>query len=409
MADTQKNIKKNKDVAIKQPNWLYYTLVCLLSKFIFKLAFKRKIVNNLPKIDGNVLVISNHSGAFDVAFMFSALYPKRINLVTGRDLFTKKLGRLFMKPLHMICKNQFALDINSIRTIKKAVDNGCNIGLYPEGKMSIDGKNLHYISPSIIKFIKFLNIPVVITRVEGSYLLKPRWYKGIRVGKIHQTVDLLFTKEDIKTLSNDELYKKTVEALTINDLEYQIKNNVRFKTKAPAKNVETVLYKCPQCQAEYENTSTNTQLICKKCGNTVTFDEYGHIVAEKDSIAFDRMDLWYNFQRKSVKAEIIADDFFISKKVLATASVDNSSFVDIGRGEVYIDSHYIGYKGTKNGEPFELKSPIKSTFTLVIKDGEGIDLTDNTTIYRFMFVDKKFSFKYGLYVEEIFRKLNNLN
>ena len=206
MITEDKNIK---DIVVRKPNgFLYYTIAYIV-KFLSKLLFRLKIdKKEIKGLKGPFVVIANHSSLADIAFTVSALLPHRLNILTSRDLFTWKLFKPFIERVGCISKNQFAIDIMALKTLKAAVEQGRNVALYPEGKASLDGKNLHYIPPSIAKLIKFLDVPVVLSYSQGAYLVKPRYYKGFRYGQVRIKTSVLLTQEQVRKLSNDEIYKK---------------------------------------------------------------------------------------------------------------------------------------------------------------------------------------------------------
>ncbi|MFW5780448.1 MAG: lysophospholipid acyltransferase family protein [Bacillota bacterium] len=406
-------MEKNKninDIKIRKPNgFLYYTITYLL-KFLAKILFRMKInKKGIKGVKGPFVVVGNHSSVTDIVFTVSALAPHRLNVVTSRDLFTWPKFKPFINKLGCIPKSQFAIDIQSIKMMKAAVEQGRNIVLYPEGKTSIEGKQLHYLPPSIAKLLKFLNVPVIMSYTEGAYLTKPRYFKGFRYGKVKVTESVLFTQDDITKLSRDEIYERISQKMKFNDNIYQIENRIKFRNKKIAKGIEYILYRCPKCSKDYIMRSTEKNLICDYCGNNVEYNEYGQLKAADDiSISYDRIDLWYDYQRECVDQEIKKPDFFISKKVDMLEERDRN-FHKVGEGELYIDKEYIGYKGKKEEKPFEVKTPLKTLHTIITKNQEGVDLSYPEGFYRFLFKDKKGSTKYGIIVEQMFRMLNKLD
>ena len=92
---------------------------------------------------------------------------------------------------------------------------GCSLSLFPEGKRSIDGRNLHYISPSLAKFLKFMDAAVVMCHNNGGYCVSPRWSRAKRRGRVTQVTKLLFTVEQLRSMSVDEVYKKAQRGVYI--------------------------------------------------------------------------------------------------------------------------------------------------------------------------------------------------
>jgi hypothetical protein len=89
--------------------------------------------------------------------------------------------------------------------------------------------------------------------------------------------------------------------------------------------------------------------------------------------------------------------------------MDNVTFEyeKMGEGMLYINKEVIGFTGKDLIEnPVEFQLSLSGLFTVVQKVDEAIDLTVNTVIHRFIFKEGKYSAKYNLIVEEMF-KLNN--
>lgn len=401
--------KNMNEIKIRKPHALIYYVAGYLIKFFSRIIFRLKIDNKaVKKLKGPFVVIGNHSSVADIAFTTSALLPKRLNIVTARDLFTWKAFKPFIERVGCIPKNQFGLDIMSLKLMKAAVEQGRQVVIYPEGKTSLDGKALHFIPPSIGKFVKFLDVPVVLSYTLGSYLTKPRYFKGFRYGRVQVIESILIKQEELRQMSNTEVYNKIVKALQFNDNVYQQENNIKFRSKKPALGMNYILYKCPKCGVEYDMRSTERYLICDSCGNEVEYTEYGRFVPSEGSKAFDRIDLWYDYQRTSINDVIKKEDFFITNSVDFYIDKDRE-YVLSGEGELYIDKENIGYKGNKNGEPFEVKTPLRTLHTVTTKNKEGIDLVYPEGTYRFMFKNKKGATKYGLIVEQMYRLIHKMD
>ncbi|MFA5449452.1 MAG: 1-acyl-sn-glycerol-3-phosphate acyltransferase [Clostridia bacterium] len=396
----------------QKPNAILYWLLAPIAKFVAWAFFRIKIDKDkrIKKIKGAFVAIGTHSCPMDVSFMMTALLPRHLNIVCGRDVFTWRLVKPILKYAGLLPISQFATDIGSIRYIKKAVDNGCSLAFFPEGKISLDGRPLHYLSPSLTKLLKFLNVPVVMCHNNGGYSSRPKWYKSFKRGRVEQTIKLLFTQEELSALSNDEMYARLKEEFDYNDHIYQRDNNIRFRSKSPAKGLNYILYKCPKCEAEYEMVSTDRELLCEACGNKVEYTEYGELIPSEGSKAFPRIDIWYDYQRESIRKELANPNFRISKSVVWEQNdPEDNIYKEKGEGELYIDDEYIGFAGKMfDGTPLEIKLPLKCTFTIVQKTKEAVDLTVEGVINRFYFRDARYSVKYTLLVEESFRKINNI-
>lgn len=411
MSDTLK--PSDKQAIVSRPSKLLYWLMIPPAILIAKLMYRFRVNKDhlIDKIKGPFIAIGTHSCTMDVAFMMLALVPRPLNIICGRDVFTWKPVKPILHKAGLIPISQFEVDFSSVRLMKKAVQNGCSLSLFPEGKRSIDGRNLHYISPSLAKLFKFLDVPVIMCHNNGGYCVTPRWSKSRRRGKVVQDAKLLFTQEQIRTMSVDEIYARIKKEFWYNDNLYQKEHRLRIRCKQPALGLHYLLYKCPKCGAEYEMESRGSELCCTRCGNAVEVNEYGEITAKDGGIAYSRLDIWYDYEKECVREEIAKSDFFISHPVTWRVNDPVTNvYHENGEGELYVDGTEIGFRGKdKNGAVCEISVPIKVLPTVVQKVDEAIDLTVDGVINRFYFTENKYSAKYNLIVEETFRKIHGLD
>ena len=401
---------QNKEEKVRKPSFFWYgigaRIMRLFSYFYWHLRVDNK---EIRKVKSPILAIAPHSSTLDIVPTAATLLPKRYNVVMGKDLFTWKQLRPFIKAFGAIPKDQGAIDIACMRTLKAAAEQGRNILLYPEGKTSLDGKQFFYLGPSIGKFIKFLDCNVVVVQTNGAYLTKPRFIKGFRRGRIETKASLLFTREEVKATPVKEIVEKVRKALEFNDNIWQRDNHVRFKSKDPANNLNYILYKCPKCGAEYETTAENGLVTCSACGNSVRYTEYGELLPQGDSVSFDRLDLWVDYERDSVAEEIKKDDFSLTKEVaLYLRNDEKNEYEEKGKGSLTVDKDKITFVGTEEGKEKTLEYSLTEVATIVTKNSEGIDLIIGGKPYRFLFDEHKWSYKYELIVEQLFALKHNL-
>lgn len=388
--------------------WILVPLVQLLSHILIKARFVRD--ERIKERKGPFVVIGTHTCIMDVAMMMLAMKPVRLNIVCGRDVFTWSKIKPIQKAAGLIPINQFEMDLGSIRTMKRAVEAGCSLSLFPEGKFTLDGKNLYYLPESLAKLLRLLDADVVFCHNYGGYCSRPRWYSGFKKGLVTNKSELLFTREELKSLSTEEIYAVLKSKFTFNDNVYQRENHLRYKCKDPASGLHYILYKCPKCGTEYEMISTARHLVCEKCGNTVEYTEYGEMIPSEGSVGFDRIDLWYEYERESAREEIASDDFELRYPVTWAEEDDTNTYRDVGEGDFYINKEVIGFSGKRyaTDEDVVIEIPLAKQPTIVHKNYEAIDLTVGTQINRFYFRDVRYSAKFNILVEESYRKLKGL-
>jgi len=397
------------DIKVKKPTWRVYGFAATVVGFFTRIMFRIKVNKKALKgMKGPILALANHATKIDIMFGVPSLMPRRFNMVTGKDVFMWKSLRWFVKSFGCIPKSQAATDLMSMKIMKAAVEQGRNVLIYPEGKTSLDGK-LGYIGPGIAKLIKFLDCKnVIVVKSKGAFLTRPRWANKERYGRMEMNIERLFTQEEARSLSTKDIYDRVLSALNYNDNEWQVTNNVRFKSKKPADRLDYVLYKCVRCGAEYEMLNDGRHLTCKACGNKVEYTNYGQIVASEGSIApYPRIDLWADFERNELLNEIREGGFNMSKPVkLHIQNAKKKKYEECGAGELYINATHIGFKGIKDGVPYEESQELKNLATVITKNKEAIDLVFDDVIHRYYFNDKKWSVKYCFAVEQSYKNMH---
>ena len=166
------------------------------------LGFKKvfKISANIPvevkNINEPYLLLSNHYGRYD-PFIISDFIKMKPNFVSSdailRDPF---YGRIFT-GLGAIPKKKGVRDSHVIREMKKVIDRGGAIALFPEATRTWSGVT-QYIDPSIAKLARLLNVPVVTAKMKGAYAFDPRWARPLRRSKMEIDYELSVTKDQME-------------------------------------------------------------------------------------------------------------------------------------------------------------------------------------------------------------------
>lgn len=124
------------------------TLLLNIIKFYLKLGFrafyKLKITgrHNIPK-SGAAILICNHQSFLDAPIL-CAFINREIRFVTWYELFADKFIGFFLKlhrDIPIANKDKGQID-RALELSKEALDEGCMVGIFPEGSLTPDG-NIH--------------------------------------------------------------------------------------------------------------------------------------------------------------------------------------------------------------------------------------------------------------------------
>ena len=119
-------------------------MVAIARRFvIFYLAiFKHFAVGNAGRIPvgGPVIFVANHSTAYDPLCLQAASNRRLIQFMMAKEYYEKKPIHYILKWLRVIPVNRTGNDTASIRTALRSLAEGSCIGMFPEGKISENGR-----------------------------------------------------------------------------------------------------------------------------------------------------------------------------------------------------------------------------------------------------------------------------
>ena len=169
-------------------------------------------------------------------------------------------------------------------------------------------------------------------RLDGGYFTSPRWSKYLRRGKMAGRVVRIYTPEELKSMSADEVNAAIRRDLFVDAYAVQREEMIPFRGKNLAEHLETVLCRCPRCGKIGSLKSEDDTLRCT-CGFSVRYNEYGFLSGE--DAPFDNITDWDRAQT----AELLA---------LADAAGDGPIFSDDGMvlNEIFPDTHTAALLGS---------------------------------------------------------------
>lgn len=252
----------------------------------------------LPDEGQAFILVGHHVAAFD-PIIINAFSKRLIRFLYADANDHLKARSFILKQMDMIPFSKNSADFKSIRQIKKRLKEGQAIGLYPEGGASWDGLTEPVIF-STSKLLKMMDVPVYGVSYHGGYLSKPRWCKETRKGKVRMDTYQMFTREELKTLTVEEIHERLTNSISYNEFEWQKKARIPFKGKNLAESIEKLLYYCPECHKFNLMTSKGDHFHCKACGISFTYDVYGDIKTDGQDYDYQIPD-WNGHQRKVLK------------------------------------------------------------------------------------------------------------
>ncbi len=397
---------------IRQRQWLRPVTWAL--SFPFTLAQKTKIIkNNCEGLKPPYILLCNHNGFFDFMAATHAIFPHRANYVVAIDgFFGFPLKKWLLRNVGGICKRKFTTDLTLVRQIKRVIANGDVIVLYPEARYSLCGTQSE-LQESVGQMCKMMKVPVVTFLCKGNHLKAPFWNtKDRKVPYTEGHLTQLYTADELKDATVDEINAKIAEALTYDDFAWQKENDIRISASYRAEGLHNVLYQCPHCQTEYEMSSKGDTVRCEHCGKEWKMTELGELVATSGETEFSHIPDWYEWQRANVRREVREGRYYFESDCHVKSMPNGTRFYDIGNGRIVHDLEGFRLNGTGKYGEFEMERKSAGLeachieYNYLGKHGDCIDLnTLDDTFYIFPH-RKDFSItKIALATEEIYRMI----
>ena len=375
----------------KQPGFAYTLLGGIWKLFMFKqYGVKVEDKVNIKKVKGPHIVISNHASRQDYIFMGVPLYPNRYNFVAGYNEFYRSHLKLVFKLLRVIPKKNFVPDVYTIKEMRRIINDGGRIVIFPEGMNSISGAN-QPIAIGTGKMIKHFKVPVYYSLIKGGYMTCPKYVLDERKGRVEVTIDQLFSVDEIEKLSAEEIEEKINKAIyhdefawnKIHQYHYKINNNA-------ATNLHHLLFWCPKCGKQFTMIGEKNEIRCTHCGNGATLDDtYSMTPFDETCVIPETQTEWFRKQRAVIKEEVKDENFSFQAEVDLGMLPPHGSLKNqrtsniVGSGIITINRKGLSYKGTRDGKPFEFEIPSLDLPTY----GMCTDMTRFYTFYKGEFVE----------------------
>ena len=366
------------------PNGIIYRILLLVIRILNKKTNTHFTYNAYPgKEKGPIIMIANHASRVDYQFTVPPCWPKKLNFVVGYNEFFGFPNCLLLKLMQVIPKKNFTPDTYTIRQILRVTKMGGSICIMPEGMSSITGMAQPVI-PGGAKLIKKLGLPVYYSKISGGYMTYTKHCLDERKGRVDVSVNQMFTAEQIKSMSLDEIEDTMNRLLAHDDYIWNREQQVRFDGKGEmAKNLGDLLYMCPKCGAMYKMKSEGNRMECTACGNAVMLDECYNLSPVGDSVCPELVTDWTILERKKAAEDVRRENFSYSGYVRVgmlpeyKVLTGGKTSIICGEGELRLDTEGLHFDGTVKGEKmhFDLTPEQVPTFGMC---------TDITRFYTFV-------------------------
>ena len=384
-----KNKKRYKTAKYPMRQGKFWTwLIWFLSKFaLMGKKFKVETVG-MEGLKPPYMLLSNHMHFIDFELTAMATWPYPVSNVVSIDGYVVKW--FLLEWIGAIATRKFTTDIHLVKSIRKVLQRGDILAMYPEARYTPCG-TLAFLPDSLGKLIRMNKVPVVAVVHRGNHLYAPFWdYKHKRKVPMHTTLKLILTPEQIAAMSVEEINDTLRKELWYDDYQYQKDNGILIQEPFRAEGLHKVLYQCPHCKTEFQMDSEGAELFCKACGKRWTWKEDGDLEAKDGETEFDHIPDWFNWERQQVKEQIEQGTYSFCDDVEVFSLPRVWRYIPLGKAKLthtirdgfVLEGEYRGEKYYIQRQPAQTNSLHVEYDFSPLKGGDFVDIsTENDSFY----------------------------
>ena len=386
-SDTSTSRPQNK---VQKVNGFVLTLVYSAVKFYFRLCGVRvKAVNKVGAPEKPSVILCNHGSFIDFIYAAKLLGKYKPNFVVARLYFYDRRLRWLLKTIGCFPKSMFALDMESTKNCLTVLREGGILGMMPEARLSTVGR-FEDIQGGTYSFLKKSGVPIYTVKFHGDYLADPKWGKGFRRGSVVEAeFDILYTAEEVRSLTQEQLKKGIEERLDYNEFRWlQQRPQLRYRSRRMAEGLENILTVCPHCRGKHTLMTKKDRIYCEKCGYLTSLDGRYRFTGE---FPFEDLTQWYDWQKELLRKEILENrDFVLTSPVeLRLPSSGKGLTRFAGRGICTLDREGLTYRGTRDGQEVTLQFSLEKIYRLLFGAGVNFEVYNGTEILFFVPDEKR--------------------
>lgn len=394
----------------QKPNELYYRVAQVVSWFVATFIFGRKILRNeIKNAEGPFVVIANHQAALDFVNLIGAT-SRTMSFVISKSFYSTLPIQGFLEKMGVIPKQQFQTSSDDLKKMKRVIDAGQPLVIYPAGLMCEDGLSTP-IPAATYKFLKWMHTDVYVARTCGTYFVMPKWSKKLRPGRTTMDIYKLISKEELATMTLEQIREKTDAALLYDAYREQEKLRAGYYGGRDIRGLEHVLYQCPHCQEEFTmQAAQDGTICCTSCGFTQTMDEQGFFhngkgVGQELRYVSDWSRGIYNRLQEKIRQGMETE--ISCKTEIRMVDEKKHKFVPVGRGTVKLTQGKFLLEGTVRDGDFRAEVSVGNVPVLPFSPGKYLEIQDGGVIYRCVLEDGRLVMKF-INMVKIFYSLNQM-
>lgn len=264
---------------------IYKSVGAMVPLILRKYGFK---TDRISKKDEPYIVVANHLTEVDM-LMVAGAFAEHMYFVAGEHLLRTKAGPKMKWAQDPIFTYKGAPSVDTMREVIRKIKSGSNVMIFPEGSRSFNGETMK-LNSGIAKLVKMAGCALATYHIEGGYFAAPRWAYTTRTGPMKGHIVNIYSSDEIRNMSNQELTDCINRDIYENAYETQRKNMYAYKGERLAEGLENYLVKCSCCGAFDSMVTEDDRFRCTNCGQSGRYTEEGFL--EGEGLSFDSVYDW---------------------------------------------------------------------------------------------------------------------
>lgn len=380
-----KQCKKRAAFKVQKVNGVaMFILYHAISTWYSLCGIRVKVTNKVGRPERPSIILCTHGSFVDFIYAAALIRKDKPHFIVARLYFYHSCLRWLLKMVGAFPKSMFATDLENAKNCLSVLRGNEILAMMPEARLATTGR-FEDIQESTYSFIKKSGVNVYTICINGNYFADPKWGKGFRRGSLVEAeLDLLYTAEQVRSLSMEELKQGVEQRLTYDEFQWLEQHpEIHYRSPRMAEGLENILTTCPVCNRKHTITTRKNQVFCEHCGYLTSIDDrYGF----DEGFRFRNFAQWYDWQKELLAQQIAADaDYTLTSKVeLRLPGEGNALTRHGGQGICTLTRDGLVYTGTKDGQEVQLHFSLQKIYRLLFGAGENFEVYDGSEILYFV-------------------------
>ncbi len=313
----------------------------------------------LEQVEAPYILLANHESFYDFYYLSQMRHPRNPSYLVNTFYCTRPVLRHMAKPGGILSKKLFTADMGAAVGLLRMVRRGYPIVIFPEGRLSPDGRSNPIVEPGGALYKK-LGVDLVLVKIKGAYFARPKWRRRAYRCKVRVGVERIIRREELEAMTDAELDRLIADTLRNDAGEESVD---RYPQRDKAVGLENLLYRCADCGALYTTKGEGNCLRCSACGAAHTLDETYRFTDEAGTIAesyariraMEEAELETMALRAEVETKVFGEDGRVVKRERGTCTLTPDAFAYVSATENFsIPTQRLPALCFSCGEEFEL-------------------------------------------------------